>query len=503
MNDLQTGLLIASKGRWQWLGGAMAALLLVTACTSLSPPKVSTGASSSATAIDAGRSPATGFSSELATLRQREHAFNLAWHLVNDRFYDASFNGVDWEAVRLRYLPQLERVESDNAFFALLGRMLSELRDSHTRIYNARDYRNRLDSVMSTYGLRVAEVDAQVAIIQVFPDTDARRAGLHIGMVIESINGERALERLARLRSDAPPDASPERRLRGIFGRLIGGRADTLALEIRSDSGNTNGSTNGNTNGNTNGSTNGSTNGNDSGLTRFELRRADRDVPLVVSNKTLEGNIGYIAFNRFRPEGASDFGRALAKLRMTDGLIIDLRGNSGGALGSMLAIAQSFFPESRHVMTRRLRPPTNFGPENDGFGNNRAAPPEMRILATAHAYTQPVAILIDNYTASSSELLATILREQRGAAIIGRASCGCVVAVRPNGYKLAAGGALFVSESGFVSPFGTQMEGVPMQPDRGVTMTLHDLRRGIDRDVVVAQEWLRQQRAAKSSAELH
>ena len=475
MNAMQRRLPIESRGRWQWLGGAMAALLLVTACTSLSPPNVSTGASSSATAIDAGWSPAAGFSSELATQRLREHAFNQAWHLVNDRFYDASFNGVDWEAVRLRYLPQLERIASDNAFFALLGRMLHELRDSHTRIYNARDYRNRLDSVMSTYGLRVAEVDGQVAIIKVFPDTDAERAGLHTGMVIETINGERALERLARLRADAAPDVSPERRLRGIFGRLIAGRADALALDIR----------------------------NDSGLTRFELRRADRDIPLVVSNSTLEGNIGYIAFNRFRPEGAADFGRALAKLRMTDGLIIDLRGNSGGALGSMLAIAQSFFPESRHVMTRRLRPPTNFGPESDAFGNNRAAPPEMRILATAHAYTQPVAILIDNYTASSSELLATILREQRGAAIIGRASCGCVVAVRPNGYKLAAGGALFVSESGFVSPFGTQMEGVPMRPDREVTMTLEDLRGGIDRDVVIAQEWLRQQRAGKNSAELH
>jgi carboxyl-terminal processing protease len=297
----------------------------------------------------------------------------------------------------------------------------------------------------------------------VFPDTDAARAGLRKGMVIETIDGETALDRLAKLRADAPADLSPERRIRNVLARLISGRSDVLSLEVRKGE----------------------------AKARYDLKRSEREVPLVVTSETLPGNIGYIAFNKFRPEAAADFGRALGNLKRTDGLIVDLRGNPGGSLGSMLSIARNFFPETRHVMTRKLRH-ADLGPEADGFGTSRTTPPEMKIPATSSAYVQPVAILTDTYSASSSELLATILREQRGALIVGRPTCGCVVAVRPNGYRLPGGGAIFVSESGFVSPFGTRMEGVPMKPDREVAVTLRDLEAGIDRDLVVATDWLKQ-----------
>lgn len=442
-------------------------LVIANGCSTLTSPTPLTIASSTVST--------STFSYDLATSAQRESAFDHAWHVVNDRFYDSQFNGVNWEAVRLRYLPQLERVDSDDAFYALLSRMAGELSDSHTRVYNARQYRHRLDSVISTYGLRVADVDGKVAIVQVFPETDAARAGLRKGMVIDTIDGEKAIERLAKLRAEAPTDATPERRLRTVISRLLSGRAGTLAIEVE----------------------------NGSSKTRVELKRNDREIPLVVSSETLPGNIGYIAFNRFRPEAAADFGRALGGLRQTDGLIIDLRGNPGGSLGSMLAIARHFFPETRHVMTRKLRSSGGFGPERDEFATTRTPPPEMKILAASHAYTQPIAILLDTYSASASELLATILREQRGATIVGRPTCGCVVAVRPNGYRLPGGGAIFVSESGFVSPFGSRMEGVPMTPDRAVAVTLADLDAGVDPDVVVAKEWLRQRPTKDAEAPFH
>ena len=444
-------------------------LVIANGCSTLTSPTPLTIASSTVST--------STFSYDLATSAQRESAFDRAWHVVNDRFYDPEFNGVNWDAVRLRYRPQLELVDSDDAFYALLSRMASELSDSHTRVYSARQYRNRLDSVISTYGLRVADVDGKVAIVQVFPETDAARAGLRKGMVIDTIDGEKAIERLAKLRAEAPTDATPERRLRTVIGRLLSGRAGTLAIEVENGSG--------------------------CGKTRVELKRNDREIPLVVSSETLPGNIGYIAFNRFRPEAAADFGRALGGLRQTDGLIIDLRGNPGGSLGSMLAIARHFFPETRHVMTRKLRSSDRSGPESDGFATARMPPPEMKILAASDAYTQPIAILLDTYSASSSELLATILREQRGATIVGRPTCGCVVAVRPNGYRLPGGGAIFVSESGFLSPFGSRMEGVPMTPDRAVAVTLADLDAGVDRDVVVAKEWLRQRPTKDAEAPLH
>ena len=457
---------------WRQLPAPRAALrvaalsgALATACTALAPVPTHLAAPTVA---------APAFSAELADAGMRDAAFDQAWRIVSERFYDPAFNGVDWEAVRLRYLPQVERVQTDAAFYALLGRMVGELRDSHTRVYNARDYRNRRDYVVSTHGLRVAEVDGAVAIVQVLPDTGAARAGLRAGMTVEAVNGEPARERLARLRAEMPADASPERRQRGIYARMLAERdGEPLVLDVRDAR----------------------------GVARHELRRAEREVPLRLSSRVLDDNVGYIAFNRFRPEAAADFGRALGALHETDGLVIDLRGNPGGNIGAMLSIAQQFFPQERHVLTRHSRAGGPAAPEGDAWLQWRAQPPEVRIHANAHPYTRPLAILIDGHAASASELLATVLREQRGAWIVGRPSCGCVVAVRSAGYRLPGGGAVYVAESGFITPAGNRMEGAGMRPDREVLLTLADLRAGVDRDLEVAKEWIRQR--AQRIAEEH
>ncbi len=438
------------------LAASVLAALLAAGCAT--PPRPLTGA-----APASGVSRESAFSTELADPPQRDAAFERAWRLVHERFYDPSFNGVDWEAVRLKYLPQVERVHSDNQFYALVGRMLGELRDSHTRAYNAGEYRNRMAYVASTYGVRVTAIDGEVTVTQVLPGTSAAQAGLKPGMIVEKINDEIAGERLRRLQADMPADASPERRLRSLYGRLVAGRADApLALDVRAPD----------------------------GSRRFDLARTEQEVPLKVTQRTLPGNLGYIAFNRFRPEAAAEVGQALVALRETDGLVLDLRGNPGGSIGAMLSIAQAFFPESRHVLTRRARETATADDEPDASGRPRTSSPEVRISANRQAYTRPLAILIDGYTASSSELLATVLREQLGAHVVGRASCGCVVAVRGAGYRLPGGGALYVAETGFVTPRGNRMEGAGMRPDRAVDLTLADLREGIDRDLLEATQWL-------------
>jgi carboxyl-terminal processing protease len=165
----------------------------------------------------------------------------------------------------------------------------------------------------------------------------------------------------------------------------------------------------------------------------------------------------------------------------------------------MLTIAQNFFPDARHVLTRRLR---TVDPvlAAEGQAHVRQTS-DVRINGNLRAYTRPLTLLVDGQTASSSELLATVLREQRDAQIVGRPSCGCVVAVRTNGYRLAGGGALYVAETGFVTPRGNRMEGAGIQPDLPVPLTLADLRDSVDRDLLVAQEALRS--ASQRFAEEH
>lgn len=61
--------------------------------------------------------------------------FEQVWQTVNDNFYDPNFNGVDWKAIREKYRQQAARTKSSLEVAAVINQMLSELQSSHTRFY--------------------------------------------------------------------------------------------------------------------------------------------------------------------------------------------------------------------------------------------------------------------------------------------------------------------------------------------------------------------------------
>jgi carboxyl-terminal processing protease len=61
--------------------------------------------------------------------------FESVWQTVRDSFYDPRHNGLDWVAVRDRYLPDVERATSRDFVAHVINTMLSELHASHTRFY--------------------------------------------------------------------------------------------------------------------------------------------------------------------------------------------------------------------------------------------------------------------------------------------------------------------------------------------------------------------------------
>jgi hypothetical protein len=73
-----------------------------------------------------------GSASESLSPKDRIEVFERVWKAVNDKYYDSSFNGVDWNAAHERYRPLVGGVKTDQEFYALLNQMLSELHDAHT-----------------------------------------------------------------------------------------------------------------------------------------------------------------------------------------------------------------------------------------------------------------------------------------------------------------------------------------------------------------------------------
>ncbi|MGC4045317.1 MAG: hypothetical protein QM758_16115 [Armatimonas sp.] len=64
----------------------------------------------------------------------RKDAFDTVWTTVRDTHWDPTFGGVNWEAVRRKYLPRALAAPNDNAFWATLQQMLGELKQSHFAI---------------------------------------------------------------------------------------------------------------------------------------------------------------------------------------------------------------------------------------------------------------------------------------------------------------------------------------------------------------------------------
>lgn len=71
----------------------------------------------------------------------RTEVFDQVWGQINRRFYDPHFNGIDWQASRSRYRPQIESARTDGEFVTIVRRMLAELRTSHLEFFAAPDDR--------------------------------------------------------------------------------------------------------------------------------------------------------------------------------------------------------------------------------------------------------------------------------------------------------------------------------------------------------------------------
>src|SRR5262249_34982490 len=78
--------------------------------------------------------PATVVSEKVSpdsTVAVRQQTFELVWRTVQEKHFDPTFGGVNWEQVRLRYAPKITAAASDAEFYGLLQQMLGELHQSH------------------------------------------------------------------------------------------------------------------------------------------------------------------------------------------------------------------------------------------------------------------------------------------------------------------------------------------------------------------------------------
>ncbi len=385
-----------------------------------------------------------------------EETFDLVWQTVASGFYDPAFGGRDWEAIGREFRARAVQAPSDSGFYVTLNAMLFRLGVSHIGVI-PEDHPEWIGAPAvfadGDIGVEVRVVGGQIVVTRVRPDSPGALAGLRPGAVVREVNGL-TVEQLRREALAEPRPALDDRllvneRVQAEFYGPAG--AETAVSWIERD-----------------------------GSARaVSLLREERPggtefmdglPPMFLECEVRweRADIGYIRFNAFHPRLLDRILAALDEFQRAAGVIIDVRGNVGGAIGVRRALVERLVPEAVPFWTYRYRDRTE----------------ELVVEPASTTYGGTLVVLTDAMSASSAEEFAG------GLQAIGRAT---VVGVRTPGNVLVAEVVQLPYGATLVFPVaetrvadGTVLEGRGVIPDHPVALTPESLAEGRDLHLEVA-----------------
>ena len=189
--------------------------------------------------------------------------------------------------------------------------------------------------------------------------------------------------------------------------------------------------------------------------------------------KRLDNEVGYIRLNTLQPQLVPQISNAIKSMGDVSGIIIDLRGNSGGEIERMLDL---FLIEKTFLYLKRTR---------DGETRVFSDPPKS-------VYQGPLVVLIDGLSGSASELFAACLQTLKRAVVVGARSPGSVM---ESDTTILPNGAVFMYPVAQIStPDGTVLEGHGVIPDIQVELKRELLLKGIDSQLDSALRYIKEER---------
>jgi carboxyl-terminal processing protease len=417
-------------------------------------------------------------------LRLRREAFEQVWTRVRDHYHDPTFGGLDWTKVGDEYRVRVAAAKSDAEFHALLGQMLGRLGGSHTRIIPEEVYalatapgeskdapaaapsqsrpvspapaaepkRPDHTATPGDVGAEVQVVEGRPTIVRVKPGGAAEAAGLKPGLVVVAI-GDRDSEALTRRFGD-------------VFKRDVERKAWVAAAVESSFDGDAGSEVRVRVADGTNAVR-------DVALRRTPIGRtvAHAQMPPIVpevESRTLREGVGYVRFNVFDPSLMDQVRGAIRQYRLAPGLVLDLRGNGGGLALMAQGIAGLFVRKKGNL----------------GMSVMREGTARYPIYPTPEPLDLPLAVLLDERSASASEMLAAGLQELGRATVVGSPSAGALLVSLLE--RLPTGARWQVAWGDFRTHKGRVIEGVGVVPDVTVPLARSALLRGEDNVVDAA-----------------
>jgi len=355
----------------------------------------------------AGIGVAVGFVGAVALFPAAQGATNvLSAYRELDLFGDA------FERVRANYVREVDDSELINS--AING-MVSAL-DPHSSYMDPKEFADMQVQTRGEFGglgLEVSQEDGLVKVVTPIDDTPAARAGIKTGDFISAIDGTSIQglplnEAVERMRGPADSKVT----------LTILRQGEKKPLEVT--------------------------------LTRAVIR-----VESVKYEK--KGDVGYIRISSFSEKTDAGVRKAMTELKKQGslrGYVIDLRNDPGGLLDQAIAVSDDFLPGGEVVSTRGRRA------EDTQRYNARGGD-----LADG----KPIVVLVNEGSASASEIVAGALQDHKRATVVGVTSFGkgSVQTIIPLGGQ--HGGALRLTTARYFTPSGRSIQATGITPDIAVS----------------------------------
>lgn len=347
-----------------------------------------------------------------------------AWGLIRETFVDPTFNHQDWDLKLQQTMVEMFPLNSADVAYTKISGMLSTLGDPFTRIISPKEYQSfRIGSDGNLQGvgifINIEPRTGHLVVLSCVKGSPAARAGIHEGDELIEINGERL---------DGVTSEAAAQKLRGTAGTSVKVKVHSAMESSR-----------------------------DAGIREVNLPREYITLsPIsstIIPHKTPDGHLtktGYVKLSAFSQSAAIDMANTILDME-TQGVhsyILDLRNNPGGLVKAGLDVAQIWL-DGDETLVNTIDRDGNMLPIN---------------MVDGHAITHdPLVVLVNEGSASASEILAGALHDNGRAILVGHKTFGKgkIQSVT----ELHDGSALFVTVAKYLSPALHDIDQVGIMPD--------------------------------------
>ncbi len=303
----------------------------------------------------------------------------------------------------------VEPVEQKEVIYGAIKGMLQNL-DPHSTFYTPEQYKSFQSDTKGSFGglgITIGMKDDLLTVISPIEDTPAERAGIKAGDVIVKIDGK--------------PTAGAS--MEESVAKMRGEPGTKITITI---------------------------------ARKGELEPIDIDiVRAIIEIKSVKsevsGNVGYVRLTQFQERSTQEMEKALKSFdaAKVDGIIIDLRNNGGGLLTEAIDTASLFLESGKSVVYTKDR-----SGQEQHFNTRRFS---YRNSST------PIVVLVNEGSASASEILAGALQDYSRAVVVGTTTFG--KASVQSVIEMRDGSAVKLTTARYYTPLGRSIQGVGIEPD--------------------------------------